>query len=232
MWSLRPRDSALSERGVFRFWNAEPVVAEPVVAEPVVSDDIGPQPHMEDEGFECFKEVVARSNCYLEYGSGGSTVYASTVAKTKVIISVESDPTWVDKIRKSLSGSESNLVLDHCDVGEVGAWGTPTSKAKAEQFWKYPTTPWRAAAMHGHVPDLVLIDGRFRVACFLYSLLSAKPGTTLLFDDYFDRPNYSVVEEFCEFVDRRGRMAVFRATPGFSVPDLCARFTEYSRDWA
>jgi hypothetical protein len=245
MWDLRPRDSTATGRGVFNFWTTVPTTTVPTTAAPTTaapttaapttaapSDDIGCVPHMEEEGFECFKQVVAGSSCYLEYGSGASTIYASTIAKTKVIISVESDPDWVAKVRKGLSGSESTVLLDHCDVGEVGPWGTPTSKSKAEEFWKYPTSPWRVASSNGHVPDVVLIDGRFRVACFLFSLISAKPGTTLLFDDYFDRPHYSVVEEFCEVAERRGRMAVFRVTPGFSVPDLCARFAAYSPDWA
>jgi hypothetical protein len=41
---------------------------------------------------------------------------------------------------------------------------------------------------HGNVkPDLVLINSRFRLACFMHSLLAADPGTPLLFDDYTNR---------------------------------------------
>src|ERR1700733_7703615 len=109
MWDLRPRDSAATGRGVFNFWTTVPTPAVPTTAVPSTaapSDDIGCVPHMEEEGLECFKQVVAGSSCYLEYGSGASTIYASTIAKTKVIISVESDPDWVAKVRKGLSGSE------------------------------------------------------------------------------------------------------------------------------
>ena len=34
------------------------------------------------------------------------------------------------------------------------------------------------------VPDLILIDGRFRVCCFLSSLKYGNVGTKILFDDY------------------------------------------------
>ena len=59
-------------------------------------------------------------------------------------------------------------------------------------------------------PDLVLIDGRFRVACFLHSRLAAEAGTPSLFDDYTNRPQYHLVEEFCPNEQTEGREALFR----------------------
>jgi len=68
-------------------------------------------------------------------------------------------------------------------------------------------SPWQ----HGSVkPDLVLIDGRFRVACFLHSLLAAEPGTPILFDDYSNRPHYHLVEESYPIEQTEGRQALFR----------------------
>ena len=61
----------------------------------------------------------------------------------------------------------------------------------------------------GEVPDLVLIDGRFRVACLMATVLHTKPGTTILFDDYYDRPYYQVTEPMLTPVDRHDRMAEF-----------------------
>jgi len=56
---------------------------------------------------------------------------------------------------------------------------------------------------------LVLVDGRFRVACVLESLLSLSPlsETQILLDDYVGRPEYAVVEEYAD-VKIVGRMAV------------------------
>jgi hypothetical protein len=61
-------------------------------------------------------------------------------------------------------------------------------------------------------PDLVLIDGRFRVFCFLTSVKFAPVGTKILFDDYINRPFYHVVEEFCERIDTCGRQALFEVS--------------------
>jgi len=58
-------------------------------------------------------------------------------------------------------------------------------------------------------PDLVVIDGRFRVACFLHSLLAAEAGTPILFDDYTNHPRYHLVEEFCPIEQSEGRQALF-----------------------
>ena len=75
------------------------------------------------------------------------------------------------------------------------------------RFRDYVHSPWR----HGSLkPDLVLIDGRFRVACFLHSLLAAAPATPILFDDYTNRPHYHLVEEFCPIAETEGRQALFR----------------------
>ena len=44
-------------------------------------------------------------------------------------------------------------------------------------------------------PDLVLIDRKFRVYCFLTSLKLCDAGSKIIFDDY-DREEYHVVEQF------------------------------------
>ncbi len=47
---------------------------------------------------------------------------------------------------------------------------------------------------------MVLVDGRFRVACALkcLRLLRDRANWTLVFDDYFSRPAYAVVADFAE----------------------------------
>ena len=47
------------------------------------------------------------------------------------------------------------------------------------------------------------------MTCFLASLLNSNPGTKIIFDDYFDRPYYHVVEEFIQPIDKCGRQALF-----------------------
>lgn len=193
---------------------------------------IGSRPTMDEGGFACFEASLKQSHCYLEYGAGSSTIYACNIAKIKTIISVESDPAWADEVRRHLAGTTSNLHLQHCDIGPVGAWGTPVNRDRAQDFWQYMVAPWMIAGQIGVHPDTILIDGRFRVATFLYSLLCARVGTRILFDDYFDRPPYFVAEEFCKLSERHERMAVFVATKTYSIAGIAAKIAQYSVIWA
>jgi hypothetical protein len=194
-------------------------------------EEIAPLPSMDGEGLKFFQEVVKRSQCYVEYGSGGSTAYAVTVAHVPIVISVESDLKWHQKLVESLDGVNSRLYLHHCDIGEVREWGAPKNRDRIDDFWKYMVSPWRVARLNHVVPDTVLIDGRFRVASFLFSLLNARAGTLFLFDDYFDRPYYFVVEEFCRLHERHGRMGVFVASMNFSFAEICEKIAQYSIVW-
>jgi hypothetical protein len=120
------------------------------------------------------------------------------------------------------------LYLEYCDIGEVGNWGTPKNDGKICDYWKYAATPWDVARRLHLVPDTILIDGRFRVASFLLSLVSARTGARILFDDYLDRPYYFVAEQFCPVAETHGRMAVFVAERAYSVPEICQRIAEFS----
>jgi hypothetical protein len=91
------------------------------------------------------------------------------------------------------------------DLGELGDWGYPSTYH--HRFRNYVHSPLQHSPVK---PDLVLIDGRFRVACFLHSLLTAEAGTPILFDDYTNRPYYHLVEEFCPIEQTEGRQALFR----------------------
>lgn len=77
----------------------------------------------------------------------------------------------------------------------------------------YPLLAWAECIRRGLRPDLVLIDGRFRVACFMATLLFAQPGCRILFDDYGDRPDCIVVERFVKPSSMAGRVAEF-VVPG------------------
>ena len=191
-------------------------------------DALPPSPHMDEEGLACFKRVLATSKCYLEYGSGGSTVYANNIAELDFILSVESDPKWAQAVANSLVKGRSKTLLAHCDIGEVGDWGSPTDRQRMDGFWRYMVAPWEIAKQHNLIPDAILIDGRFRVACFLFSLLSSRTGTTILFDDYLDRPQYFVVEEFCRLESKHGRMGLFISSHNYSTVDITKKIAQYS----
>ena len=191
-----------------------------------------PTPSMDEFGLLCFKKSIKNSKTYLEYGSGGSTVFAANVAKVPTIISIESDKKWNENVKLSIENSTTQFWIEHCDIGEVGDWGVPKNMDKAQNFWQYPFQPWDTANKNSLIPDTVLIDGRFRVASFLTSLMFSQEGTLILFDDYFDRPHYFVVEEFCKYPEKHGRMGAFISNKNFSNVELTRMIAKYTLNWA
>ncbi len=191
-------------------------------------DEISLIPSMDPEGLLFFKDAISRCNCLVEYGCGGSTSYAVNIGSLSSVISVDTSKEWVDKVNLSLSHKKVKLFLDHCDLGPVGDWGRPINRDRSGDFWRYMVTPWRIAKENNLIPDTILIDGRFRVASFLYSLLSARVGSLIMFDDYLDRPPYFFVENFCDLRERHGRMGVFIVDKNYSLPDIVSAIAQYS----
>jgi hypothetical protein len=189
-------------------------------------------PSMDKDGLKFFTNAISRSNCFLEYGCGGSTSYAANIAKVRNIISVDTSNIWIDNVKKSLSNKDTRLLISHCDLGEVGGWGQPINRDKSSDFWRYMVTPWQVANKHELIPDTVLIDGRFRVASFLYSLISARIGTLIMFDDYLNRDKYFIVEKFLKLEEKHGRMGVFYVEHNFTLPEIVSTIAEYSTKWS
>jgi len=148
----------------------------------------------------------------LEYGAGGSTVLAAEMAG-KTVFSVESDAEWLAKLRGYFAAHppQAKLHLHHGDIGPTKAWGHPLDDDDFRQWPEYPAAIWRHKSFVQ--PDLVLIDGRFRVACFLTTLFCTAAPVQVLFDDYLDRDVYQHVEEFVRPTRYFGRMAQFDLTP-------------------
>lgn len=61
---------------------------------------------------------------------------------------------------------------------------------------KHYICPWDELLRKGDSPNLFLIDGRFRVCSFLTSLMMSKRGTVILFHDYYNRPDYHIIEQY------------------------------------
>ena len=163
---------------------------------------------------ELFKKYFDNSKIYGEYGVGVSTVFANRY-KDKQTIAVDSDKNWIQNIRKNSLNSK-NLEIIHVDLGKITSWGTPEGYKYRHNFKKYLNGIWEKSFK----PDLVLVDGRFRVACFLTSLLKADKGSIIIFDDYTSRPEYHVIEIFEKPIATNNRQAVFQVSGNYDSKKL------------
>ena len=148
----------------------------------------------------------------LEYGSGGSTLLASRIPD-KFVMSVESDPDWALRMQWEIDTAAlpSPAVVYPVDIGPTGAWGRPRDPDAWTRFHRYPLAIWDEPFFRP--PDVILIDGRFRAACFATALMRITRPVIVLFDDYTVRPQYHQVERFAEPVQIIDRMAEFHLTP-------------------
>jgi len=158
------------------------------------------------------RAAYARAGVILEYGSGGSTVIAAELPE-KTVFSVESDGAWLEQMRGYFAAHPptATLHLHHGDIGPTGEWGHPRDDADFRRWPLYHNSVWERDDFAQ--PDLVLIDGRFRVACFLTTLFRSTSPVTVLFDDYLDRKSYHAVEDLVKPAALIGRMAQFNLTP-------------------
>jgi len=182
------------------------------------------EPMMDKSEVAFLGRTLDGAESYLEFGMGGSTIFALQHANIKCLKSVESSVEWVEKVSEEPGVSSAikagRLVLEHADIGPTKAFGYPADP-KTEHKW--PSYSQQTIGCDGCPSNttgghnVVLVDGRFRVACFLHILAAVNDEdrelTTLLVHDY-DRQDYHVVEEFVEVIERVNRLAAFQRKAG------------------
>jgi len=149
---------------------------------------------------------------FLEYGTGNSTIQAAKAGM--MVFSVETDWKYFLQITEQLETEilEKKVWPFYCDIGPVRDWGYPMKETPDPTFLRYPLYPWIQAQRMQVDPELVLIDGRFRIASFVASYQRAKPGAHILFNNYFSRPHYQEVELISPVSSSVDDIALFTVT--------------------
>jgi hypothetical protein len=112
-----------------------------------------------------------KAEYFVEFGSGGSTVYADTL-KIKTV-SVENDVYYARSVASRLkSGTVQQIV---CDMGLTGEWGMPIFPTP-KNAQKYVTAPWGKTAY----PQFILVDGRIEWHVLLRALVELSLKATRL----------------------------------------------------
>jgi hypothetical protein len=149
-----------------------------------------------------FKKHIRTATNYVEIGCGQSTVFAAKMQNLKKIVCIDTSKAWLDIVQEVATNKD--IIACHADFGTLAEWGRPTSYSKINALNKY------TSAIFDHCqPDLILIDGRFRVFSFLYAMANSREGTKILFDDYTNRPHYHIVEKEIKPKELFGRQALF-----------------------
>ena len=181
-------------------------------------------PELEPEVIDLLSTEIAGARLYLEYGAGGSTLLADRIGTRT--ISVESDRWFAAAVRRGFTGS--NVTILTPNIGFTKKWGYPVFQRRTwwrlRKWHRYVSAPFNGG---GEMPDLIFVDGRFRVACALEAARHVRGvGTqaTLIIDDYRDRQAYHAVERYLGPAKMIGRAAVFRIVdqeiPAIEIEDM------------
>ncbi len=154
---------------------------------------------------DLFTTFLSPARSYFEYGMGGSTVLAARKVKGP-LYAVESDEAWIAKVAESIGPSEAERKLIYADIGPTKKWGVPSSDIRKDHYPKYS-----GAIVESGIDDfdLCLVDGRFRVACFLQALRHLRPGCIVGIHDYRSRPKYHAVEQFGRIIAETEDLSFF-----------------------
>lgn len=163
---------------------------------------------------EFYIKHALSSKLIVEYGSGSSTFFC---AMNEIpIISVESDLTFLNYLKSEIDQftlNHTHVKLLHANIGNTKSLGYPENDTFIRLFPQYATLPWKLSLSQDVEPDLVLIDGRFRSACMLTTMVNIRKPTKVIFDDYVDRNYHQIIEQFVKPLEIIDRAAYFEISP-------------------
>lgn len=157
-----------------------------------------------------FKKHLKKCKFYLEYGSGNSTLLA--VRYKKKFISVEGDRSFYNYLRISKKIND----IKYINIGPTKYFSYPILPFCfiEKKIIKYSNYFEKIFLEKRLIPDLVLIDGRFRVNVCLNIIKfliknKIKKNILLIIDDYKFRKSYKILKEFFK-ITNEGRFGVIK----------------------
>jgi protein O-GlcNAc transferase len=174
---------------------------------------------MSDKQRTTFLKHLKQAKGYFEWGCGGATLLADATPSLLHVSSVESDYEWAKKV--SELAPNSNIIW--VDIGATKEFGYPVEE-NLKQAWPRYSDIWNQTELPY---DLVMIDGRFRVACCLAVLRNPKKVQWILFDDFKFRPEYHVILPFVDKADYIDSMLICKPKRDIAKDQLDALIEQY-----
>ncbi|NPD16926.1 hypothetical protein HOY34_17165 [Xinfangfangia sp. D13-10-4-6] len=180
-----------------------------------------PELTLPPEAAAVWADACADAQVVLEYGSGGSTLVAAEAGCQ--VWSVESDRNWAQMMLDWFEAHPADVHIHQAWIGDTKAWGYPKDESAFIRWPEYALKVWDLPRF-SH-PDVVLIDGRFRLGCFMTVAYRITRPVTVFFDDYRRREAYHKAEEIARPTEMIGRMARFDLEPVQLTPDRLRAYT-------
>jgi hypothetical protein len=184
-------------------------------------------PAMTSAEIEFFESCLDQAQHYYEFGSGGSTKLAASMGLN--VHGVESDRRWLEQLQAEVGEA---CKVNHVDIGPTKEWGYPVDLRAADQFPNYS----RSIHTQDLPFDLILVDGRFRVASTLesidYVLKKGDPASARIFiHDFWNREFYKPVLEFLDAEKTVETAGLFKIKANINRTHLQAVKTAFQQDY-
>jgi hypothetical protein len=157
------------------------------------------------EVIEYIRSYLGNGSKYFEFGAGASTIICKKMGAE--IFSTETDQRYIEAFK-----GVNHVQFVNPLGGKIGPWGTlifqPWRKKERISGFNYATMIWQKFSKLQ--PNLVLIDGRYRLACAL-EIIRRFPGHNfpVIIDDYVGRSEYKTLEKYVNEVTQISRAGVF-----------------------
>lgn len=185
-------------------------------------------PLLEPNDMKMFYNYLDNATVYFEYGSGGSTYQASIRKNIQHIYSVESDIQWQNKLKQTVSNSNITYIFNDMQC-LPNNWGNPGENAEDSQKKNYSSHITKLSPKNQSEIDLVLIDGRFRVACCLKCLNVVNDNCLIAFDDFLNRKHYHIVLDYFDIIDKTidNKMVILKRKNEYDICELQRLINKY-----
>ena len=142
---------------------------------------------------------------YFEWGSGFTTRTADNI--TMSVTSVEGSREWYREMKAYTFSNRTTL--RYIDIGKTGAFSQPEDPTKGKQY------------IHAinSIQDVILVDGRWRVACAISAFPFLAPTGRLMVHD-FGRTKYHPLLKVYDKETEVDELAVLTPKPNVSKRDL------------
>jgi hypothetical protein len=182
-------------------------------------------PHMFLKEYLLFKSLCKGKSVFVEYGSGGSTIYL--LKEGKQVFSVESNPEfykYMNTIKPIQEANGKSLHYMFIDVGTSNKWGKPYRLEKKDEWHRYYMEVWDYINPQKIKVDAIFIDGRFRICCILYAILKVVEyswqNTLFIIHDFWDRKQYHIVLKYLNESKSALRLGSFTVKDHVNVEEI------------
>ena len=146
-----------------------------------------------------FVSLLTKNTTFFETGSGCSSIIAKYYAKKTYAI--EGDIKYYELGIKN--GLKENIIFKDLKPRSL-VWSYPGNDTNIEDWKKYFQSYKKE-----YNADVILIDGRFKVATALDIFNKIRNDTIVLLHEYDSRPYYYIIETYYKYIYHWGSLFAF-----------------------